>query len=105
LISTVNPDVVIGTDSTYGFQQEHPVNFDYTAALAVNPTGLATVKTASNGWSYLTGTDGNALPLFGKTMQCGTCHNVHSNGTARPFLRSSTTNSGLCIGCHNGTGL
>lgn len=42
------------------------------------------------------------LPLYGASrnqMECGTCHNVHTNAIP-PFLRQTNTNSALCITCH-----
>ena len=103
LISTASADVVIGTDSTYGFQQEHPVNFDYSAALAANPAGLAGYTTVGTR-NFVQTSAGHKLPLYGLTMQCGSCHDVHSNGVSRPFLRETTTQSTLCLACHSGTG-
>jgi len=96
-------DVLIGTDSSYGFQQEHPINFDYSAALTANPAGLAAYKTTGTR-NFVATSAGHNLPLYGTTMQCGSCHDVHSNGVSRPFLRETTTGSVLCLACHTGNG-
>jgi len=71
----------IGTDLT----NDHPVNFDYSDAYDLDTTGL------------------NATPavaeLFGDTVQCASCHNVHDN-TIVPFMIASNVNSALCTDCH-----
>jgi len=96
-------DVLIGTDSAYGFQQEHPINFDYSAALTANPAGLAPYTTVGTR-NFVPTSAAHKLPLYGTTMQCGSCHDVHSNGVSRPFLRETTTGSVLCLACHTGNG-
>ncbi len=73
----------VGIDLT----NDHPINFTYDAALV----------TADGGLNDPTGLT-NAV-LFGGTVQCGTCHDVHDN-TAPPFLRVANTNSQLCTECH-----
>jgi len=103
------PQYVLGNDATIGFRQEHPINFSYTAAAAVNTVGLATPKVAANGRKYFTSSDGRWVPLYdGDTMQCGSCHDVHNfagpSHTTAPFLRATTTGSALCLTCHTGTG-
>jgi len=40
------------------------------------------------------------VPLYGGTVQCGSCHDPHDNTTAQPFLRIDNTGSALCLDCH-----
>lgn len=46
----------------------------------------------------------NGLPLFNDgtddRVECGTCHDPHGAGNAN-FLRDITTNSQLCLDCHD----
>jgi len=111
LMGTNHPEYLVGNDATMGFRQEHPVNFSYTAALAIDPVGLSANYTTSGsmGRKFFTASDGGTLPLYdGDTMQCGSCHDVHNFGTATsrtPFLRATTTGSALCLTCHSGSGL
>jgi predicted CXXCH cytochrome family protein len=89
-----------------GLREDHPINFTYDATLAAKTVDLVTPTyntTGIGGTRY--GVTGSAaglfLPLFvNNTMQCATCHNVHSNRIGRPFLRDTTTNSALCLDCH-----
>jgi predicted CXXCH cytochrome family protein len=82
----------LGTDLT----DDHPINFDYTGALAGADGGLVTPDSTSSVDA------GGLIPLFGGTgsLQCASCHDVH-DPTNTPFLRVSNTDSGLCTSCHN----
>jgi len=109
LMGTNHPEYLVGNDQTIGFRQEHPVNFSYTAAAAINTVGLATPKVAANGRKYFTSSDNRWIPLYDNdTMQCGSCHDVHNfagpSHTTAPFLRATTNGSALCLACHTGTG-
>jgi hypothetical protein len=83
---------------------DHPVDFDYTAAEAVDG-GLK----AADGTSGNIIADGVTYPLFNNTMQCATCHNVHNGSdsetdNAIQFMRglgtNVITNSKICTDCH-----
>jgi len=97
-------------NSTYmysGFQltdlsKTHPVNFQYTPALAT----AANLTSPANANSV----DGNGeVPLFGNSymLQCATCHDPH-NGTSSlkggsfPFAQGifQTSSTNFCFYCH-----
>ncbi len=80
IISNAN----IGTDLT----DDHPVNFNYNAALVTTDGGL-------NDPATLTG-----VKLFAGTVQCASCHNPHDSTTGVPFLRVNNSGSALCLRCH-----
>jgi predicted CXXCH cytochrome family protein len=71
---------------------DHPVDFTYPTSAGV---GLTDIQLAASGVVDL------KYPLYGGTMQCATCHDVH-NGTQAglQFMRASVTNSQICIDCH-----
>ena len=73
----------VGTDLT----NDHPINFVYSAAQLLDPglkaPGLLLATT----------------PLFGGTVQCASCHDVH-DPTNVPFLTMSNLASALCTNCH-----
>jgi predicted CXXCH cytochrome family protein len=72
-----------GQDGT----NDHPINFVFDAALAVQDGQLATPVA---GWV-------ENLPV--DWMDCQTCHSIH--GSSYPFLlRTDNTGSGLCLTCH-----
>ena len=81
---------VLGTD----LSNDHPISFTYDVALANADGGL--VAPNADGKSVVTG-----IPLFNGKLECASCHNVHDNTTASPFLRFSNASSGLCVKCHN----
>jgi predicted CXXCH cytochrome family protein len=95
-------DAQIGSD-TFGLRDEHPLNFTYDAALAAKSISLVVPVTNTTLGGTRLGvptSSGKFLPLFASKMQCATCHDVHSNTVARPFLRASTTASEICLACH-----
>jgi predicted CXXCH cytochrome family protein len=96
-------DMQVGSD-TLGLRDEHPLNFTYNAALAAKSVSLVvpTVEANNLGGTRmgLRTSSGKFLPLFDSKMQCATCHDVHDNSSARPFLRASTTGSEICLACH-----
>ena len=74
----------IGMDLT----NDHPVNFDYDAALF-----------GADG-ELVDPTDGAVAPLlFGGKVQCSSCHDVH-DPTHVPFLVMDNSGSTLCLTCH-----
>lgn len=100
----------IGTSgTTVGLRSDHPINFTYDATLTAQVVNLVTPSPIGTG-GYSTGviSGGFTLPLFSytstggaaNTMQCATCHEVHDNTTAKPFLRMSNNESALCLACH-----
>ena len=90
-IPTITGNSNLGIDLT----DDHPINFDYDAALAGTDGGLITPNSVNQVDAL------GLIPLFGGTgsVQCASCHDVH-DPTNTPFLRVPNTNSGLCISCH-----
>jgi predicted CXXCH cytochrome family protein len=82
---------LIGTN----LQSHHPVSVTYR-----NDLNNGLKAPVQNGLPVGT----TSLPLFGTTavlnVECGSCHAVHDNTTAQPFLRAANTNSQLCTACH-----
>ncbi len=75
----------LGTD----LSNDHPVSMTYpTKADLVVPTVAGSTSNVGG------------LPLFSSKVECASCHDVHSNSIATPFLRVSMTNSALCTTCH-----
>lgn|SRR5574337_611158 len=107
---TVTP-ATIGSISTYpssrnpnigqDLSNDHPVSFEYDAALIALDTSLvdpATINPAYNLKFY-----GNANPR--RRLECTTCHDPHEYGDLAtppksPFLRMSNQNSNMCRACH-----
>lgn len=77
----ISSNAALGTD----LSNDHPVNFSY-ATSQTNDVGIRT-------------TPSGTTPLFGGTVQCGSCHNVHDPANA-PFLRQNNAGSALCLSCH-----
>jgi len=102
--------VQIGANpTTVGLRDDHPINFTYDATLTAQVVNLVTpTAIGTNGYSTGVSAGGTVLPLFNETgvggvantMQCATCHEVHDNTTASPFLRMSNNESALCLACH-----
>jgi predicted CXXCH cytochrome family protein len=83
---------------------DHPVNFEVTAAGITADGNLGALDTGSNPPNMKTSDVTNGLPLFksargATTLECGSCHKVHDNSDA-PFLRTTMAGSKLCLGCH-----
>ena len=68
---------------------DHPINFDYTTAVALADGDLVDPATDVNVSSL----------LFNGSLQCASCHEVH-NPTFVPFLVKSNDGSALCVTCH-----
>ena len=84
----VNGTAALGKD----LSNDHPVSFTFDATLASTDGGLNDPTALS------------LAKLFGigsNQVECASCHNVHDNTTAPPFLRASNANSALCLDCHN----
>ncbi|MDK9698580.1 MAG: cytochrome c3 family protein [bacterium] len=74
-----------------GLTNDHPVSINYATAAAADAE-LRPIGTLP-GWAIK---DGNSI-------QCSSCHNVHSFGATsdmQPFLNASKTGSALCLQCH-----
>jgi len=79
---------------------DHPVNFTYTDASSVDTAGIKAPLA-----NTVTGASANTYPLFGGTMQCATCHDVHAGTTTKDtggiqFMRGDTAASEICVDCH-----
>lgn len=74
---------------------DHPISFTYNSALAALDGGLEDPSVATSG---LGGTI-DADMLFGGSLECASCHDVHDN-TIAPFLRVNNAGSALCLTCH-----
>jgi predicted CXXCH cytochrome family protein len=84
---------LVGTN----LSDDHPISFDYDAALAGIDLGLFDPTTTSSG---LGGTITNTM-LYGNKMQCASCHDVHNGAGVDFLLRKSNVSSALCLTCHN----
>ena len=73
----------LGSDLT----NDHPVNFSYNTSI-------------TGGDTHIRSTPSGSIVLFGGTVQCGSCHNVHDPQYA-PFLRQSNAASAVCLACHD----
>lgn len=74
---------MVGTNLT----NDHPVNFNYDAALVTADGGLVAVGSLPS-WA-----------LIGGKVQCSSCHDPHNN-TNGSFLPISNVNSAVCTSCH-----
>ena len=74
---------------------DHPISFTYDSTLATLDGGLEDPSTANSGL----GSTIDADMLFGGSLECASCHDVHDN-TIGPFLRISNAGSALCLTCH-----
>ncbi len=83
----------LGTD----LSDDHPVSFTFDIALSVTDTGL------NNPSTELTALGGTiqADLLFGDTVQCASCHDVHNDAGNSFLLRIPNDGSALCLTCHN----
>lgn len=79
-----------GTD----LRDDHPISILYPTP-AQDP-GLKVPPDLQKGWG---GAAINDVKLYSGYVECGSCHNVHSNDFA-PFLRKSNASSALCLTCH-----
>ena len=74
----------------------HPISFVYDDTLAVEDGELFDPLTQNSG---LGGTI-DADMLFGTSLQCASCHDVHDAGFGNLLLMSNQ-GSALCLTCHN----
>jgi predicted CXXCH cytochrome family protein len=87
----VTGDARLDTD----LRNDHPISFTYNSTLATADGELEDPSTAT---TALGGTIDEDM-LFGGSLECASCHDVHDN-TIAPFLRVSNSASGLCLTCH-----
>ena len=76
------------------FSNNHPTSMRYP----VQAEELIVPPDTLNGW---VGPAQYGVRLYGGSMECGSCHNVHDPGTDGHFLRTSMAGGGLCLTCHN----
>ena len=82
-------------------RDDHPVHFDYAAAVNAARTQLQPLATAINNLKI----NGNTNVFPGNKMECGSCHLVHNeqdanNTGASYLLRRPETGSQICLSCH-----
>jgi len=75
---------------------DHPISFTYNSALAALDGGLRDPSVATSGLGSTIAAD----MLFGGSLECASCHDVHDD-TIAPFLRVSNAASALCLTCHD----
>lgn len=104
---TIAPDAYAGNTGTAAvlagvlkigpdLSNDHPIGFNYTAALATTDGGL----TSPN--SLISVDAAKTLPLFAGTgkMECSTCHDAHGGVASTKLLRVTNAASALCLACH-----
>ena len=85
----------IGVD----LSDDHPISFTYDATLATTDGGLYDPTTTLSGLVG-GGTITDDL-LFGGTVRCASCHDVHNSFNNNKLLVIPNTGSDLCLTCHN----
>ncbi len=85
-VGTTMPGGLIANLGTE-LRNDHPISVTY------DPTRDPKFNPATD----VTGTGG--LVLYSGKVQCGSCHNPHTQEN-RPFLRKSNSSSALCLTCH-----
>lgn len=85
-VNKVGSRTTWGGIESFGLTNDHPVNMSHNPTLNSSLQPVATVAAV--------------LPLFGanNTVQCGTCHDSHSNVNTH-FLRQANTTA-HCTTCH-----
>ena len=81
------------TGNYNGLSHTHPVNFDYNAAVLLDPALYPAVNAK---YVYMDGTT-KVGRLFDGKMQCSSCHNPHLSGK---LVQGTTTDGKLCVACH-----
>lgn len=96
------PDAANIMDGEFNLEHVHPVNFDYAAAVSLDPAGLYSAQTATYVWSgpnsTAPGAPTTSVRLFDGYMQCSSCHNPHMNSGIG--LVYSSAYGKLCVSCH-----
>ena len=96
-VTTGTNFIVAGANVGTDLSNDHPISFAYNTALATSDGGLFNPSTATSG---LGGTIAADL-LFGNSMECASCHDVHNAGGNSFLLRITNAASALCLTCHN----
>lgn len=101
--TTMSGNSAVGR-GTLGLSDDHPISFDYNAALVTADGALHPVTrtvTIGAGADSKTGSINDVMLIAGQ-VQCATCHDVHNKFTdGANLLRISNAGSGLCLTCHN----
>ncbi len=92
LIASINANADLGST----LANDHPVSFTYDDTLAAADGELAA---PSSGTTSLGGTI-NADLLFGGSMECSSCHDVHNANDNDNLLVIDNAASALCLTCH-----
>ena len=96
---TVTMGVVPGNFGL-GLDNDHPISFSYTDALATTDGTLHPPTSTTSGLGLNIDDD----MLFGGSndqLECASCHDVHNKGNLGKMLRKANTQSALCFTCHN----
>ena len=101
--TTMSGPSAVGS-GTLGLSDDHPISFDYNAALVSADGALHPVTrtvTIGSGTDTKTGSINDVMLIAGQ-VQCATCHDVHNKFTdGGSLLRISNSGSNLCLTCHN----
>lgn len=90
-IGTINANALLDVNLT----DDHPVSFNYAAAITNGDTELRAVDVASGN-----GMTPNDI-LYAGQVQCASCHDVHNGGSGTAsLLVTSNSQSALCLVCH-----
>ncbi len=89
----ISPANKVGPDMS----GHHPVTFIYNAALATTDGELFNPVTANSGLGSTIDDD----MLFGNSMECASCHDVHNSTGLGKLLIKSNALSALCLTCHD----
>ncbi|NVO01266.1 MAG: cytochrome C [Bacteroidetes bacterium] len=92
--TTISSFYNVGTN----LANDHPISFDYNAALVAADGGGLKDPTTALGIG--TQTIQNSM-LFSNKMQCASCHDVHNSAGIAFLLLKSNAASALCLTCHN----
>jgi predicted CXXCH cytochrome family protein len=79
---------------------DHPISFIYDSELATRDRGLNDPTVTPSGIPGLTGTIEEDM-LFNKSLECSSCHDVHSRFNVENLLKKRNAGSALCLTCHN----
>ena len=96
---TTTGTIIIAGGANVGIDlsNDHPISLTYDTALSTTDGGLNDPATANSG---LGGTISGDL-LFGGSLECGSCHDVHDTAGNGSLLRVVNTGSALCLTCHS----
>jgi len=81
----------VGTSLT----NDHPVSVTYIDGGTTQMIAQATVEATDANYLYPT------LTVGVSTVECASCHSLHSGAAATKLLRTSNVGSALCLDCHD----